>query len=300
MLNTPLMDRRRMMFSAGAGALGLATFPLGWTAAADETRQKVLYFTRNVGYYHSVVRRKGSALSHAEQALVEMGKRVGVQVECTKDGRVFDGDLDQYGAIAFYTNGDLTLPNKQQEPPMSSRGKGRLLDAIAGGKGFVAFHSSCACWRTPGEKYANSAEVDPYLAMVGGEFIAHGAQQEATMRIVSPSFPGMQDLGASFPLHEEWYALKNFADDLHVILVQETAGMKGTCYQRPPFPSTWARRHGRGRVFFTAMGHREDVWVEPRFQQIVLGGLAWALGNVDADVTPNIRRVTPHASQLKR
>jgi len=34
------------------------------------------------------------------------------------------------------------------------------------------------------------------------------------------------------------------------------------------------------------------------FQQIVLGGLAWALGNVDADVTPNIEKAAPKSSQL--
>jgi hypothetical protein len=135
--------------------------------------------------------------------------------------------------------------------------------------------------------------------MLGGEFVAHGPQQPATMRVTSPSFPGFRGVGDSFQLHEEWYALKNFANDLHVILVQETAGMKGACYQRPPFPSTWARKHGKGRVFFTSMAHRENVWVEEPFQQITLGGLAWAMGNVDADVTPNIDKVTPKASQLK-
>jgi type 1 glutamine amidotransferase len=120
------------------------------------------------------------------------------------------------------------------------------------------------------------------------------------MRITSPQFPGVQNLGASFELHEEWYAMKNFAADLHVILVQETAGMKGDCYQRPPFPSTWARRYDDGRVFFTSMAHRENVWLEEPFQQIVLGGMAWALGNVDADITPNIDKVTPEAAVTKR
>jgi type 1 glutamine amidotransferase len=57
--------------------------------------------------------------------------------------------------------------------------------------------------------------------------------------------------------------------------------------------------HGQGRVFYTSMGHREDVWTnEEYFQPIVLGGLAWALGRVDADVTPNISKVTPGAHVL--
>ena len=293
------MKRREMLLTTGA-ALGASTFPLGWVAATDKKKQKVLYFTRNVGFYHSVVRRKGDALSHSERALVDMGKRIDVEVECTKDGRVFDKDLDQYDAIAFFTNNDLTVPNPQKEPPMSAEGKQRLLDAVAGGKGFVAFHSSCACWRTPGKRSVNSSKVDPYIAMLGGEFIAHGPQQEAKMRVASVEFPGVSDLGESFTLLEEWYALKNFAKDLHVILVQETAGMKGGCYQRPIYPSTWARMHGKGRVFFTSMAHRENVWGEEPFQQIVLGGLAWALGNVDADVTPNIDKVTPRAGELVR
>lgn len=294
------MKRREMLLTAGATALGTSIFPTGWAAAAGRKKQKVLYFTRNVGFYHSVVQRKGDALSHSERALIDMGKRVGIDVQCTKDGRVFDSDLDQYDAIAFYTNNDLTVPNDQKEPPMSADGKQRLLDAVAGGKGFVAFHSSCACWRTPGKRNANSEDVDPYIAMIGGEFIAHGPQQEATMRVASPGFPGMNGLGDSFKMLEEWYALKNFAEDMHVILVQETVGMKGDCYQRPPYPSTWARMHGKGRVFVTSMAHRENVWLEEPFQQIVLGGLAWTLGNVDTDVTANIATATPRADELKR
>ncbi len=65
---------------------------------------------------------------------------------------------------------------------MSAEGKQRFLDAVAAGKGFLAFHSACASWRTPGEKVANSDKVDPYIAMLGAEFIAHGPQQEAIMR----------------------------------------------------------------------------------------------------------------------
>ena len=118
------------------------------------------------------------------------------------------------------------------------------------------------------------------------------------MKIVSPKFPGVEGLGASFRMLEEWYALKNFAKDLHVILVQETAGMTDACYQRPPFPATWARLHGQGRVFYTSLGHREDVWTNKIFQQICLGGFSWVMKHVDADVTPNIEQVTPKAGQM--
>ena len=75
--------------------------------------------------------------------------------------------------------------------------------------------------------------------------------------------------------------------------------MHGDCYQWPPFPATWARMHGKGRVFYTSFGHRDDIWTNPRVQAIIIGGLAWAMGNVKVGVTPNIDKVTPKASQLK-
>jgi type 1 glutamine amidotransferase len=293
------MKRREMLVATGSVVLGASLFPLRWVPAADRKPQRVLYFTRNVGFYHSVVQRQGDGLSHSERILVELGKRHGIEVVCSKDGGVFDGDLIQFDAFAFYTNGDLTEPNPQKEPPMSAEGKKRFLEAVANGKGFVGFHSTCNSWAAPGPAYENNEQVDPFLAMLGAQFISHGPQQKATMRVASPRFPGVEGLGASFDLLEEWYAMKNFAQDLHVILVQETAGMQGDCYQRPPFPSTWARKHGQGRVFFTSMAHREDVWEGALFQQIVLGGLAWALGNAQADVTPNIETVTPQARVLR-
>jgi type 1 glutamine amidotransferase len=136
--------------------------------------------------------------------------------------------------------------------------------------------------------------------MLGGEFIHHNAQQKATMRVVDPKFPGFKDSGESFAWNEEWYSLKEFASDLHVILVQDTAGMQGPDYQRPPYPATWARMHGQGRVFYTSMGHREDVWTNPLYQEMLMGGIAWAVRNADADIPPNIAQVAPHCMELQK
>jgi type 1 glutamine amidotransferase len=288
------MKRREMLLNTSAAVLGLSSFPLGWVVAAEKKRQKLLYFTRSVGYEHSVVARKGNELSHSEKILTQLGKKAGFDVECTKDGRVFDGDLEPFDAIALYTCGDVTQPNERKTPPMAPQGVRKLLDAIAGGKALVAIHSACYWGDKPGP------ELQQCVAMVGGQFIAHGQQQEATMKVTAPDFPGLRGLGRSFRLLDEWYAMKNFAKDLHVILAEDSEGMTGAMYQRPPFPSTWARRHGKGRVFYTAMGHREDVWTNPIFQRILLGGIAWTLGNVEAEIRPNIDRVTPQAEQLHR
>jgi len=287
------MKRREMLTATGAAMLGLSTFPIGWAAAADKKKQKMLYFTRSAGFEHGVVRRRGDELSHSEKTLIEMGNSAGFEVECSKDGRIFDGDLDGYDCIGFYTSGDLTRPNKNNTPPMTPDGKQNLLEAIAAGKGFVAFHAATDSFRGKG--------VDPYIAMIGGEFISHGPQQEARLTVTSPKFPGLSVLESaeSISLKEEWYAQHKFAEDLHVILVQETEGMNGGCYQRPPFPATWARMHEKGRVFYTSFGHRDDIWTNPTVQAIMLGGIAWTMGNVEADVRPNIDRVTPKANQLK-
>ena len=72
--------------------------------------------------------------------------------------------------------------------------------------------------------------------------------------------------------------------NLHVLLVQDTSTMNkawrrpGTAYDRPNYPSTWAHMYGKGRVFYTSMGHRDDVWANPVFQQVLIGGINWALG----------------------
>ena len=185
---------------------------------------------------------------------------------------------------------------------MSPAGKQALLDYVAGGGGFIGSHSASDTFHTANEdkkgpeRYANHGkDADPYVRMLGAEFIRHGKQQTAKMRCVDPKFPGMEKATDGFEMMEEWYSLKDFGDDLHVLLVQETGTMEGSDYQRPPYPATWVRRHGQGRVFYTSMGHRDDVWANPTFQEILTGGIRFALGAATADVTPNIQQVTPEA-----
>jgi len=297
--NEHCLGRRDMLRAAGAAIFAASSFPLHWAAAAEKKKQKVLYFTRSAGFEHDAVKLKDGKPSISDRILTELGKRHGFDVVCSKDGRVFDGDLDQYDAIAFYTSGDLTQPAQANTPPMSAEGKKKLLSTIAAGKGFVGFHSATDSFHSKGPRNENQKEVDPYIAMLGGEFIVHGDQQEAIIRAASPKFPGVKEFGEIQKLNEEWYTLKNFAKDLHVILIEDNEGMKNDCYQRPPFPMTWARMHKKGRVFYTSFGHRDDIWTNPLVQGIITGGLAWAMGNVKVDVTPNIDKVTPKASQLK-
>jgi len=297
-LNDGDYDMRRRQFLCTCGAAAASAALLKRSLLAQAKKAKVLYFTRSVGFEHSPVKREGNELAFSEKLLVEWGKDAGFDVECSKDGRVFDEDLGKYDAFAFYTCGDLTRPDKYNNPPMSPDGKKRFLDAIAAGKGFVGFHSATDSFHSPGSRGGVQPQLDPYIAMIGGEFIVHGRQQKALLRVTSPRFPGVQDMGSGSEFLEEWYALKNFAKDMHVILVQETKGMVDACYQRPPFPATWARMHGQGRVYYTSFGHREDIWTNPKVKNLILGGFAWALRRADADVKPNLAEVTPQAEKL--
>ncbi len=288
------MNRRELLLTAGAAAVGLSAFPLNLVVAAEEKKlQKVLFFSRSAGFEHPPITRHGDELSVGEKLLTKWGKTAGLDVVCSKDGAVFDGDLDQFDAFIFYTTGVLTdkkTENPQPGNPMSLEGKKKFLAAIEAGKGFVGIHSSTDSF--------HSKTIDPYIAMIGGEFIIHGPQQTATMEVVAPDFPGVKGLGKSFAIHDEWYALYRFAKDLHVILVQETKGMTGPMYQRPPYPATWAHKYGKGRVFYTSMGH-DDIWKKPLFRRVLMGGIAWAVGDAEADVTPNIEQVTPDANKTK-
>ena len=296
------MNRRDMLIRSGAAAatLGVSRFPLGWTAPLDGSTKKLLMFTRSQNFEHSVVKRgKDNADSLAERIVKEMGKKYGFEVTCTKDGREFLPEtIAKFDAFLFETTGDLTKEGgTDKQPAMPVEGKKAFLDAISKGKGFVGCHCASDTFHSRGNKWKNQGrdEVDPYIAMIGGEFIQHGAQQEAEMRVVDDTFPatkGMHD----FKMREEWYSLRNFSPDLHVLIVQETMGMKGVEYDRPAFPATWARKHGEGRVFYTSMGHREDVWENPMFQKMLLGALAWVGRNVEADITPNLEKVAPKAS----
>ena len=291
------MKRRDFLCASGLATVGASAFPLGWASAAEKAPQKILYYTRSTGYEHSAVRRDNGELSVSEKALIAMGKKAGFDVTCTKDGRVFDGDLDQYDVFAFYSCGNQCVVGKRPEnEPMTPEGKQRLLDAVAAGKGYVGFHSAADTFHSRGD------QLDPYVAMVGGEFMGHGTQQPGRLLITSSEFPGIAgDKDEVTIEREEWYTFRNFGRDLHVILVQDTEALKREHKQdkflhaRPPFPQTWARKQGEGRVFYTSFGHVHDVWANPFFESLVLGGIAWAAGNVEADVSPNIEKVPPGA-----
>jgi uncharacterized protein len=286
-------NRRQMLLATGASMLGAGTLTRSALAGPRAAAKKVLFFTKSTGFQHSVIARKDGELGLAERVLAALGKVHGFEVVPCKDGRVFEPDkIGQWDAFLFYTQGDVTaagsIKNEGPAHPMSKDGKKALLDAIAGGKGFVGLHSADDTFHSQGN------EVDPFIKMIGGEFISHGKQQVSNLIVTCEDFPGAKAFGSKFKLNDEWYSHKNLAKDLHVVIAHDTAGMEGWQYDRPNFPESWARMHDKGRVFYTSMGHREDVIENPLFQGLVLGALGWATCGCDVDVSPNISKVTPH------
>ncbi len=283
---------------ATIASLGCCLFT-GLTAAPH----KLLFFTKSSGYEHSVISWNGGKPSLAEKSFLEIGKDKGWEFEFSKDGSKFSSEyLAQFDAVIFYTTGDLTTAGTDKQPAMTPAGKQALFDYVKGGKGFIGLHSASDTFHTNGEsqkgedRYANHGEkADPYVCFLGGEFIIHGAQQVATNKVIDSAFPGFANAGDSFSFVEEWYSLKDFRKDLHCLTVIDAPKMKGPMYDRPAYPTTWARKEGEGRVFYTAMGHRDDIWTNPTYREILTGAIQWTTGEVKAEIPANISEVAPGA-----
>ena len=190
------MNRRDLLRQTGLAALARSPphRPQRWLTAADAPKKKILMFTRSQGFQHDVVHRKGGKLSLAEQIVTDLGAKHGFEVVCEKDGRVFlvEG-LPQVRRLPLR---DAGRPDQQRsagrQPPMPAEGKKALLDAVAARQGLRRLplrqrHLPLA--RRPRDENQERDKLDPYIAMLGGEFIRHGSQQKAWHARRRPQVP---------------------------------------------------------------------------------------------------------------
>jgi type 1 glutamine amidotransferase len=300
-----LLNRRQFLQT---GAMAGASCLLANNIFAA-TKKSVLVFTKSSGFEHDVVKIKDEKPSILEKAVTALGTKHGFDVTATKDGWVFDsGDFGKYAAILFFTTGDLTTIGTDKHPAMSPQGKQSLLDAIHGGMGFVGIHAASDTFHTPPDPPDNSnryvahgEQSDPYIRMLGGEFITHGSTprlQTANIIVNDPNFPGLAGVSSPVSLIDEWYSLKDFRTDLHVILTLDTKGMTGDPYQRAPYPMTWARMEGKGRVFYTAIGDRPENWSNPFFLNVLAGGIRWTSGDAEASLDQNLTQSAPGYAEI--
>jgi len=273
------------------------------------SNKSVLVFTKSSGFEHAVVKRVDGKPSIIDDVVTDLGSKHEFKVGVTKDGRIFDSkEIHSYAGLVFFTTGDLTTLGTDGKPPMSPKGKQTLLDVVRNGMGFVGVHAASDTFHTPPDpkdlsnRYiAHGEQQDPYLKMVGAEFIVHGREprlQDANLIVNDPKFPGLEGASSPISFNEEWYSLKDFTPDLHVILTLDTHGMKGECYQRAPYPVTWARMHGKGRVFYTAMGDRPENWKNEFFLNVLAGGIRWSIGEANAQVDTNLKEAAPGYAEI--
>lgn len=300
-MNTLSTRRDFLVTTAVAGAGLLLAHP-----ARAAKKKSVLLFTKSSGFEHAAIKIVDGKPSIAESAIRDMSTKYGFELTATKDGRIFDSkDFHNFDAAVFFTTGVLTEEGTDKNPPMSVQGKQTFLDAIHGGMGFVGIHAATDTFHTQPDpedlsnRYiAHGEQSDPYIRMIGGEFIIHGQSkdprlQTANVIIDDPKFPGLEGAHSPVSLMEEWYSMKDFEPDLHVICTLDTSTMNGNAYKRPPYPVVWARMDGRGKVFYTAIGDRAENWQNPFHLNLLAGGIRWAIGDAHASIPTNLKKAAP-------
>jgi type 1 glutamine amidotransferase len=130
--------------------------------------------------------------------------------------------------------------------------------------------------------------------MVGGYFDNHpwGVAQ-GTVLVEEPAFPGWSELGSSFPIRDEFYmttAEPYSRSKVDVIARLDAPKMdlkKPGLRKDLDFPVAWAKKYGKGNVFWSTFGHADETWDDARVQGIYLGALRWALGLENYVVKPH-------------
>jgi type 1 glutamine amidotransferase len=145
-----------------------------------------------------------------------------------------------------------------------------FLDWVADGHGFAGMHSASDTYH----------DQPAYLAMLGNEFLTHGAETTVDAIVENTAHPAAAPLGTRFRIFDEIYRFtRGNRGEVTMLLSLDRFPDDGLPDAGRPadLPLAWARIHGRGRVFYTALGHRDDVWQNASYQQHVLGGIRWVL-----------------------
>jgi uncharacterized protein len=276
------------------------------TRGADTTKPKqVLLFSKAASWEKRIVHRVGNELSYLETAVQKLGRENNIEFTFSKDGTIFTPEnIARFDAFLFFTSGDLTTQHRNGRgdnfPLMTLEGKKAFLDAIQNGKGFIGCNTAVYTFiepLSPGEKDVGT-NVHRYTKMIGAGYIGHNEVQGGHFIYKDSKFPGMESVPPDYRPLDQWYSYRDFMPDLHVILAIDSARLTGNLYGRPNYPIVWARMEGKGRVFYTTMGHTSQIWKDPAFLQMLLGGIRWATGMVEADITPNISEITPQANEI--
>jgi len=288
-------------------AVGTAAIPGPAGAKDDKTAKRLLLVTDSGGFIHDSV-------GLAEQILKEIGPKHGLDVTCfryTRDpkapafakyaadfrritgltvepencGRVNAETLAKFDAVLFFTTGD----------PITKDEAADLLAWVKKGGAFAGTHCATdTLYKTPA-----------YGEIIGAYFVNHPWHQKIKLKVEDPAHPA----GKSFPngaeITDEIYQFgpsKAGADiysrdRLHIILSLDNSSVdttkKDVVREDKDFAISWCQKVGEGRSFYTSLGHRKEVWQDPRFQEHLLGGIKWALKQLPGDATPSAQLKKP-------
>jgi len=234
--------------------------------SAKSVPPRLLVLTRSYGFEHDVVRRSSAENpSLVEQTLAQWGQDEGFDAVLSRDTAEFEPDrIARFAGVLLYTTGDLPLT-----PPQRTA----FLAAIEAGMGVVGVHSATDTFYSWPE----------YGALIGGYFDGHPWHEKVRVRVENRSHPATRLLGANFDIVDEIYQFRAPYDRARVSVLlsldTESVDLARPDVRRTDrdFALAWTREQGRGRVFYTALGHRPEVWSDPRFGAHLRGGIAWAL-----------------------
>ena len=278
--------RARLLLVCVAGALAAAVL----TAQAP-AKKRLLFLTHAALYKHT-------SLGPAEKAVTELGQTGGFDVTTVEGYKQDAAQIDlkfltseylaAFDGLMLMTNGNL---------PLSEAQKKALLDFVASGKGFIGAH--CAA--------LTLYDYPQFGEMLGGYYRRSIRQNAiAVLKVEDTTHPATRMLGGSWPLVDEFYLFgtapwdasrpkdnidvlfgnhipMGFSRDrVHVLLSLDTQKTNITGFPDVvaggDYPQAWWRDYGKGRSFYTSLGHRDDIWSnDPVFRAHVLGGIKWAL-----------------------
>jgi type 1 glutamine amidotransferase len=225
---------------------------------AEHWPNRILYFTHSAGYRHDVI-------ATSQAVLKQLGETSrAFRITTTEDIAAFTAEnLRHYAAVMFFTTGEL---------PMSDAQKAALLAFVRSGRGFLGVHSATDTFYMWPE----------YRKLVGGYFNEHPWHQKVMIDVAEPTSPLVGFLAPSFALDDEIYQIRDFdAQTSRILLRLDAASVDldapNVHRQDYGWPLAWTRSYGRGRVFYTALGHEEAVWRDPRYQQMLTNAISWTI-----------------------
>ncbi|MDG2001752.1 MAG: ThuA domain-containing protein [Novosphingobium sp.] len=209
----------------------------------------------------------------AHKALIDMaGKNKWALVFTDKGGAMTPDILAQFDAVVWNNiSGDvLTLSQRQA-----------FRDYIEGGGGFVGIHGSGGDPAYFWDWYADT--------LIGARFAGHPMNpqfQDARVVVDDPSHPAAADLPAEWVMNDEWYSFKTSPRDSGARII---ASLDETTYSPEGHPGqelrmgddhpiVWSKIIGKGRSFYSAIGHRPETYFEPHNNAMLEDGVAWAAG----------------------